>query len=175
MVCSSLVVPVGSLATLRKVTRPIWKGPPPRNETLTGRPLKLETTSRTVPSLRSVRARQPATATATARAIRVQRPIRWFFMGWLRSRELSDLDDSRCDEDEELVVLLTPRLVFEQVADDRKVGQAGHPALAVVAGDLVDAADDGGAAVADHQPGAGILGGDRRVGGTGDGEGRLLP
>src|SRR6185312_13514215 len=85
----------------------------------------------------------------------------------------SNLDDSRRDKNQELVVDFAPRLVLEQVPDDGKVAQTGHAALAVVAGDLVDAADDRRAAVADHQTGMGVLGGDRSVGGAGDQEGSL--
>src|SRR6476659_4038140 len=160
MVCRSLVVPVGSLAMLRKVTRSIWNGPPLRSETLEGRPLKSETDSRTVPSLRSVRERQPATASVRARAIRM-RTVPCFFMGKAPLPKVSDLDEPRRDEDEELVVLITAVLDLEQVADARDVAQTGHPVLTVVAGDLADAADDRRSAVADHQPGAGVLGGDR--------------
>ena len=63
------------------------------------------------------------------------------------------------------------RLVAEQVAEDRDLPQARNPIFVDFVVDLVDAADDGRAAIAHQQLGLGVPGQDRRVVAAGDGAG----
>src|SRR6185436_20275512 len=79
----------------------------------------------------------------------------------------------RRDEDQQLLVAVVVAPVAEEVAEDGDVGEAGDPVLPLVAGHLVDAADHGGAAVADDHARLRFLGGDGSVGGADDGEGEL--
>src|SRR4051794_12579167 len=103
---------------------PMMKGPLVA-ETTDGRPSKRLTERMTVPSLLSVRPRQPRTEARTRR-------VRTVALRVIRSSRQSKLDHPRRDEDQQLVVLLVPGLVLEQVADDRDVGQPRYPVLSLV-------------------------------------------
>ena len=68
--------------------------------------------------------------------------------------------------------ILTGLTVLEKVLNNRDVGQSRNSIFTMVFGDLVNAADDGGATITDDHPGFGVFGRDGSVGGTHDREGQ---
>src|SRR5262245_39731350 len=67
------------------------------------------------------------------------------------------LDDSRRDEDQQLVVLVVREIVLEQPAQERHLVQHGRPAFTRLLRAEINSADDRGLPVTDEHRGVGAL------------------